>query len=115
MLVVSFIQFQYHGFAIRILEDAMEEKSQNETPAEQDSAPQAMTDENPVADPAAQPAFPKQEEDIDLNTLYPDEDGDLNALFPEQEIKTLLKKIQKSKKDLSRMKDRFVQDKDLMP
>ncbi len=87
----------------------------NETPAEQDVAPQAVTDEAPVAGPAEKPAVPKEEADIDLNTLYPDEDGDLNALFPEQEIKNLLKKIQKSKKDLSRMKDRFVQDKDLMP
>lgn len=93
----------------------MEEKPQNETPAEQDPAPQTVTGENPVADPAEPPAFSKAEEDIDLNTLYPDEDGDLNALFPEPEIKTLLKKIQKSKKDLGQMKDRFVQDKNLMP
>ncbi len=93
----------------------MEEKLQDETPAPQDDAPQAVTDETPVADPAEIPTFPKEAENIDLNTLYPEEDGDLNALFPEQEIKNLLKKIQKSKKDLSRMKDRFVQDKDLMP
>ena len=91
----------------------MDENTQNETP--QDIAPQAVTDETPASDPAQIPAFPKEEEDIDLNTLYPEEDGDLNALFPEQEIKNLLKKIQKSKKDLSRMKDRFVEDKDLMP
>lgn len=89
----------------------MEEK--NETP--QDIAPETVTDANPVADTAEIPAIPKEVEDIDLNMLYPEEDGDLNALFPEQEIKTLLKKIQKSKKDLSRIKDRFVQDKDLMP
>ena len=91
----------------------MDENTQNEIP--QDIAPQAVTDEAPASDPAKIPAFPKEEEDIDLNTLYPEEDGDLNALFPEQEIKNLLKKIQKSKKDLSRMKDRFVEDKDLMP
>ena len=91
----------------------MDENTQNEIP--QDIAPQAVTDETPASDPAKIPAFPKEEEDIDLNTLYPEEDGDLNALFPEQEIKNLLKKIQKSKKDLSRIKDRFVEDKDLMP
>lgn len=103
------------GLDNQTLEDAMEENTQNEPPTEQDLAPQAVTDENPVADPAEKPAFSKEAEDIDLNTLYPDEEGDLNALFPEQEIRNLLKKIQKSKKDLSRMKDRFVQDKDLMP
>ena len=94
----------------------MEEK--NETPqdvAPQAVTPQAVTDDNLATHPAETPALPKEEEEIDLNTLYPEEDGDLNALFPEQEIKNLLKKIQKSKKDLGRMKDRFVQDKDLMP
>ena len=47
-------------------------------------------------------------EEIDLNPLFPEEETDLNALFPEQDMRVLLKKIQRSKKDLVRMQDRFI-------
>jgi hypothetical protein len=47
------------------------------------------------------------EEEIDLNQVFPEEDTDLNELFPDKEMRTLLKKVQRNKKDLSKMKDRF--------
>ena len=47
------------------------------------------------------------EEEIDLNHLFPGEDTDLNELFPEKELRTLLKKVQRNKNDLGKMKDRF--------
>lgn len=53
-------------------------------------------------DPAAE-----QEEEIDLNPLFPEEETDLNELFPEPELRSLLKKVQRNKKDLGKMKDRF--------
>ena len=52
-------------------------------------------------DPAA------AEEEIDLNPLFPEEETDLNELFPEPELRSLLKKVQRNKKDLGKMKDRF--------
>jgi len=47
------------------------------------------------------------EEEIDLNHLFPEEGTDLNELFPEKEMRSLLKKVQRNKKDLGKMKDRF--------
>jgi hypothetical protein len=47
------------------------------------------------------------EEEIDLNHLFPGEETDLNELFPDQEMRALLKKVQRNKKDLGKMKDRF--------
>ena len=47
------------------------------------------------------------EEEVDLNHLFPEEKTDLNALFPEKEMRSLLKKVQRNKKDLGKMKDRF--------
>ncbi len=47
------------------------------------------------------------EEEIDLNHLFPGEETDLNELFPEKEMRALLKKVQRNKKDLGKMKDRF--------
>ncbi len=49
-------------------------------------------------------------ETIDLNEVFPDEESDLNDLFPDEETKLLLKKIQRNKKDLHTMTDRFVDD-----
>jgi hypothetical protein len=48
------------------------------------------------------------EKEIDLNLIFPDAETDLNALFPDTEIKLLLKKINKDKKDLHSLKDRFI-------
>ncbi len=61
------------------------------------SAPEAL--ENvPPAEP---------EEEVDLNQLFPEEETDLNELFPEPEMRSLLKKVQRNKKDLVKMKGRF--------
>ena len=54
------------------------------------------------ADPPAE-----AEEEIDLNHLFPGEENDLNELFPEKEMRSLLKKVQRNKNDLGKMKDRF--------
>jgi hypothetical protein len=54
------------------------------------------------AEPSTEP-----EEEIDLNHLFPGEETDLNELFPEKEMRSLLKKVQRNKKDLGKMKDRF--------
>ena len=61
------------------------------------------TPEGMKTDPAAE----QEEEEIDLNPLFPEEETDLNALFPETELRSLLKKVQRNKKDLGKMKDRF--------
>ncbi|MCH6580798.1 MAG: hypothetical protein IH802_10625 [Nitrospinae bacterium] len=53
------------------------------------------------------PAAEQEEEEIDLNPLFPEEETDLNELFPEKELRSLLKKVQRNKKDLGKMKDRF--------
>lgn len=53
------------------------------------------------------PAPEQEEEEIDLNPLFPEEETDLNELFPEPELRSLLKKVQRNKKDLGKMKDRF--------
>ena len=47
------------------------------------------------------------EEEIDLNHLFPGEQTDLNELFPDKDMRVLLKKVQRNKKDLGKMKDRF--------
>lgn len=51
--------------------------------------------------------FPNE---VDLNELFPEEDKDLNDLFPDEETKLLLKKMQKNKKDLHTMTDRFLDE-----
>ena len=48
--------------------------------------------------------------EIDLNELFPQSDKDLNDLFPDEETKLLLKKMQKNKKDLHMMTDRFLEE-----
>ena len=47
------------------------------------------------------------EQRIDLNELFPDTETDLNNLFPEDEVKQLLKKIIKNKKDMGLIKKRL--------
>lgn len=53
--------------------------------------------------------FP-QDDEIDLNELFPREEQDLNELFPEKEMRTLLKKVHKSRQDLHKINTRFVDD-----
>ena len=47
------------------------------------------------------------EQAIDLNELFPDAETDLNNLFPDDEVKHLLKKIIKNKKDMGLIKKRL--------
>jgi hypothetical protein len=50
------------------------------------------------------------EQDIDLNELFPETETDLNSLFPEAEVKDLLKKIIKNKKDMGSIKERLANE-----
>lgn len=75
-----------------------------ETPA--DSEKQEASGEQAAA-AEAEEELPRLEEDIDLNKVFPEEETDLNELFPEMEMKSLLKKVQKNKKDLNSMRERF--------
>jgi hypothetical protein len=58
----------------------------------------------------SQNELPFPEPELDLNEVFPDEENDLNDLFPDEETKLLLKKIQRNKKDLHTMTDRFLDD-----
>ena len=80
---------------------------------EQNSTPQPIT-KNSVSDdesPSTQEETPLEkhldEQTIDLNELFPDTETDLNNLFPEDEVKHLLKKIIKNKKDMGLIKKRL--------
>tara|TARA_B100000686_G_C16532901_1_gene833286 strand:- start:4 stop:297 length:294 start_codon:yes stop_codon:yes gene_type:complete len=59
----------------------------------------------PVETP--QIADDKTKKGIDLNNLFPKEEKDLNNLFPEPEMRILLKKIDKNRKDIATMNERF--------
>jgi hypothetical protein len=61
-----------------------------------------------IFEPQNELPFPEPE--LDLNEVFPDEENDLNDLFPDEETKLLLKKIQRNKKDLHAMTDRFLDD-----
>ena len=63
--------------------------------------------EETVYQPQNELPFPTE---VDLNELFPEEDKDLNELFPDEETKLLLKKMQKNKKDLHIMTDRFLDE-----
>jgi len=63
--------------------------------------------EEKVIKPQNDLPFPNE---IDLNEVFPDEDKDLNDLFQDEETKILLKKMQKNKKDLHTMTDRFLDE-----
>ena len=64
-------------------------------------------EEEMVYQPQNELPFPTE---VDLNELFPEEDKDLNELFPDEETKLLLKKMQKNKKDLHIMTDRFLDE-----
>ncbi|PIQ99937.1 MAG: hypothetical protein COV66_10085 [Nitrospinae bacterium CG11_big_fil_rev_8_21_14_0_20_45_15] len=71
-----------------------------------DSQENQSQEEGPLTTEASsQP--PVEEIGIDLNVLFPDADKDLNALFPDDESRQLLKKINKNKKDLHTLNERF--------
>ena len=63
--------------------------------------------EETVYQPQNELPFPTE---VDLNEVFPEEDKDLNGLFPDEETKLLLKKMQKNKKDLHIMTDRFLDE-----
>lgn len=68
------------------------------------------TVENEIKIMQPQDQLPFPEPEVDLNEIFPDEENDLNDLFPDEETKLLLKKIQRNKKDLNTMTDRFADD-----
>ncbi len=84
----------------------------NETPPESSSKENNVVDEGESVEekifkPQNDLPFPNE---IDLNEIFPDEDKDLNDLFQDEETKILLKKMQKNKKDLHTMTDRFLDE-----
>ena len=50
------------------------------------------------------------EQEIDLNELFPGSETNLNDLFPDTEVKHLLQKIIKNKKDMSSIKERLTKE-----
>jgi len=81
---------------------------ENPSPTPPEAGPPA--DAAPAApEDTSGPPFPVPEE-TDLNDLFPEAGQDLNDLFPEKELRTLLRKVHKSKKDLHKITTRFVDD-----
>ena len=68
---------------------------------------QVLVEEEAIFKPQNELPFPTE---IDLNELFPKSDKDLNDLFPDEETRLLLKKMQKNKKDLHIMTDRFLEE-----
>ena len=68
---------------------------------------EVLVEEEPIFKPQNELPFPTE---IDLNELFPQSEKDLNDLFPDEETKLLLKKMQKNKKDLHIMTDRFLEE-----
>ena len=84
----------------------------NETPPEPSNKENNIVEEGEgveeeIFKPQDDLPFPNE---IDLNEIFPEEDKNLNALFQDEEIKVLLKKMQKNKKDLHTMTDRFLDE-----
>ena len=84
----------------------------NETPPEPSNKENNVVEEGEgieeeIFKPQNDLPFPNE---IDLNEIFPEEDKNLNALFQDEEIKVLLKKMQKNKKDLHTMTDRFLDE-----
>ena len=77
------------------------------SPSENERIENIKVEEEVVFKPQNELPFPNE---VDLNDLFPEEDKDLNELFPDEETKLLLKKMQKNKKDLHLMTDRFLEE-----
>ena len=77
------------------------------SPSENERIDNTEVEEEVVFKPQNELPFPNE---VDLNDLFPEEDKDLNELFPDEETKVLLKKMQKNKKDLHIMTDRFLDE-----
>ena len=86
---------------------------------EQNSTPQPITKKSVSGDksPSTQKETPLEkhldEQTIDLNELFPDAETDLNSLFPDDEVKHLLKKITKNKKDMGLIKKRLATENEI--
>jgi len=82
---------------------------------EQNTEPQ-LAEENSISGNGSSSPTPEkgslekhlEEQTVDLNELFPDSETDLNNLFPDTEVKHLLKKIIKNKKDMNLIKERLV-------
>jgi hypothetical protein len=81
--------------------------TEQESTSPQPSPEESLKAENPAPEGLDADTPAEAEEEIDLNQVFPEEDTDLNELFPDKEMRTLLKKVQRNKKDLGKMKDRF--------
>ena len=84
----------------------------NETPLEPSNKENNVVEggegiEEVIFKPQNDLPFPNE---IDLNEIFPDEDKNLNDLFQDEETKVLLKKMQRNKKDLHTMTDRFLDE-----
>jgi hypothetical protein len=84
----------------------------NETPPELSNKENNVVEEGEdieeeIFKPQNDLPFPNE---IDLNEIFPDEDKNLNEIFQDEETKVLLKKMQKNKKDLHTMTDRFLDE-----
>jgi hypothetical protein len=75
-----------------------------QSPPTAESLSNEVAEEEKIYAPQNKLPFP---ETVDLNQVFPEEENDLNDLFPDEETKVLLKKIQRNKKDLHTMTDRF--------
>ena len=76
-------------------------------PLENERIEDIEAEEGTVYQPQNELPFPTE---VNLNDLFPEEDKDLNELLPDEETKLLLKKMQKNKKDLHIMTDRFLDE-----
>jgi hypothetical protein len=84
----------------------------NETPPEPSNKENKIVDKGEAIE---EEIFKSQNDlpfpnEIDLNEIFPDEDKNLNDLFQDEETKVLLKKMQRNKKDLHTMTDRFLDE-----
>ena len=89
----------------------MDENTQSpelpDNPSGKDAVEGISGEEEVIFKPQNELPFPTE---IDLNELFPQSDKDLNNLFPDEETRLLLKKMQKNKKDLHIMTDRFLEE-----
>lgn len=87
-------------------ESVEQESSAAPQPESTDNSASVETEEE-IKIFAPQNKLPFPEQEINLNEVFPEEDNDLNDLFPDEETRQLLKKVQRNKKDLHTMTDRF--------
>jgi hypothetical protein len=86
----------------------MNEKTEKNQPEREVLNNEMVENEIKIMRPQGHLPFPESE--VDLNEIFPGEENNLNDLFPEEETKLLLKKIQRNKKDLHTMTERFADD-----